>query len=157
MASSYKKDTIIFDLDGTLANIEERRKLANKNGKFSWKEFFNPDNIQLDEPNWPVIQTFHAMKSVGYRVIIFSGRSDITMDATMEWLKLYDIEPDFMIMRPHSNYTKDSELKKHWLDNLKSVGVYKENILCVYDDRDQVVKMWRENNIPCFQVNYGDF
>jgi len=31
------------------------------------------------------------------------------------------------------------------------------SILCVFDDRDKVVKMWRENNIACFQVEYGNF
>jgi hypothetical protein len=32
-----------------------------------------------------------------------------------------------------------------------------KEIMCVFDDRDKVVKMWRENGISCFQVNYGDF
>jgi hypothetical protein len=28
----------------------------------------------------------------------------------------------------------------------------------VYDDRDQVVDLWRlELGLPCMQVNYGDF
>jgi hypothetical protein len=26
-----------------------------------------------------------------------------------------------------------------------------------FDDRDRVVKMWREEGIRCFQVDYGDF
>jgi hypothetical protein len=30
-------------------------------------------------------------------------------------------------------------------------------VLCVFDDRDKVVKMWRENGINCFQVAPGDF
>jgi len=27
----------------------------------------------------------------------------------------------------------------------------------VFDDRDRVVKMWRENGIRCFQVAEGNF
>jgi len=27
----------------------------------------------------------------------------------------------------------------------------------VFDDRDQVVEMWRANGIPCFQVAPGNF
>jgi FMN phosphatase YigB (HAD superfamily) len=43
------KNTIIFDLDGTLANIDVRRKLATKpNGKLDWNVFHNPSNIKLD-------------------------------------------------------------------------------------------------------------
>ena len=52
-----KKDVVIFDLDGTLADIESRRKLAtNLNGKMDWDIFFDPSNIELDLPNEPVIE-----------------------------------------------------------------------------------------------------
>ena len=51
------KDVVIFDLDGTLANIDARRKLATKdNGKMNWDVFFDPTNISLDLPNQPVIE-----------------------------------------------------------------------------------------------------
>jgi len=33
----------------------------------------------------------------------------------------------------------------------------RKDILCVFDDRQKVVDMWRKNGITCFQVNYGDF
>jgi hypothetical protein len=33
----------------------------------------------------------------------------------------------------------------------------KSDILCIFDDRDKVVKMWRSNGIACFQVAPGDF
>ena len=49
---------IIFDLDGTLADIEVRRDVCTKeNGKMDWDKFFDPENINLDEPNQPVINT----------------------------------------------------------------------------------------------------
>ena len=36
---------IIFDLDGTLADIEDRRQLCTKeNGKMDWNKFFDPKN-----------------------------------------------------------------------------------------------------------------
>jgi hypothetical protein len=49
--------SVIFDLDGTLALIDKRRSKASKeNGKIDWKVFFSHENIQLDEPNIPVIK-----------------------------------------------------------------------------------------------------
>ena len=46
---------IIFDLDGTLALIDDRRALSTKdNGKIDWDIFFDPNNINLDKPNQPV-------------------------------------------------------------------------------------------------------
>ena len=52
-----KKNVVIFDLDGTLANIDARRSKATKDsGKMDWDIFFDPDNISLDLPNDPVIK-----------------------------------------------------------------------------------------------------
>ena len=148
--------TVIFDLDGTLALIDKRRELATigLNGKINWEIFFNPNNIQLDEPNIPVIKTFQAMKQAGFRVGIFSGRDSISEKETKEWLTENGINWDFIKMRPQGDFTPDDRLKKQWLDDELDQG---HSILCVFDDRDKVVKMWRENNIACFQVEYGNF
>lgn len=149
------KLTVIFDLDGTLALIDTRRKLATKpNGKIDWKTFFNPENIKLDEPNFPVIAAFQAMKAAGYRVGIFSGRDSISRVETEQWLSDFKIQPDFLRMRQQGSFTKDDTLKKQWLDEELEMG---HIILCTFDDRDKVVKMWRDNGIVCCQVNYGNF
>ena len=50
----------------------------------------------------------------------------------------------------------DDKLKQHWLDSLFE-GDRKNDIVCVFDDRDKVVKMWRENGLDCFQVANGNF
>lgn len=151
-----KTMTVIFDLDGTLALIDKRRELAaiESTGKINWEIFFNPDNIQLDEPNVPVIKTFQAMKQAGFRVGIFSGRDSISEKETKEWLAENGINWDFIKMRPQGDFTPDDILKKQWLDDEINQG---HSILCVFDDRDKVVKMWRENRIACFQVEYGNF
>jgi len=146
---------VIFDLDGTLALIDKRRsKSLQKSGKLNWEVFFSPENIQLDEPNTPVIKTFQAMKQAVFQVGIFSGRDSISRKETEVWLKENGIQFDFLKMRPQGDCTPDDVLKKMWLDEMISDG---KEILCVFDDRDKVVKMWRENGISCFQVNYGDF
>lgn len=147
--------TVIFDLDGTLARIDARRKLAARpNGKIDWQVFFDPENIPLDAPNWPVIRTFKAMKLAGFRVGIFSGRDAISWDATVHWLKEHGVDWDFFKMRPKGSFTPDDVLKKVWLDEMINDG---HDVMCVFDDRDKVVKMWRENGISCFQVAEGDF
>lgn len=147
--------TVIFDLDGTLALIDKRRKIsAKENGKLNWGKFFDPKNISLDEPNIPVIKTFQALKAAGYRVGIFSGRDSISKKETEAWLDENGIHPDFLRMRPQRNFTPDDVLKKTWLDEETQMG---HQILCTFDDRDKVVKMWRENNITCFQVAPGEF
>ena len=80
------KDIVIFDLDGTLADIDQRRKISTKdNGKMDWDKFFDPANISLDQPNFPVIKMAQALDDQGFKVVIFSGRSKATKEATKDW------------------------------------------------------------------------
>ena len=138
-----QKDTVIFDLDGTLALIDVRRALSTKpNGKINWGIFFDPSNITLDRPNDPVITTANILKTAGYKIVIFSGRSQATQDATQDWLDLA--------------HMPDNDLKQMWLDEYFP-GDQKNRIMCIYDDRDQVVKMWRDNGLRCMQVAQGNF
>jgi len=144
---------VIFDLDGTLALIDERRELAvMPNGKINWKVFYNPENIKLDKPNIPVIKCFKALAEQGFKMVILSGRDSISRVETKKWLRDNEIHPDILWMRPEGSYIPDDILKKKWLDEL---GI--DNIFCIFDDRDKVVKMWRDNGLTCFQVAPGNF
>jgi len=155
-----EKDVVIFDLDGTLADIDARRKLATKNnGKMNWDVFFDPANISLDLPNKPVIEMAKMLHNAGKTIVIFSGRSKATKDATAKWLADNDVPFNVMKMRPTGHpwaFMPDDKLKKSWLDNIFP-GKQKDNILCIFDDRDKVVKMWRDNGLSCFQVAEGNF
>ena len=145
---------VIFDLDGTLALIDKRRAISTKdNGKMDWDIFFNPKNIDLDLPNQPVMDMANMLSSQGYTIMILSGRSDVTHQATRDWLNKHDIWFDHLTMRPQNHlYMADNDLKQMWLD---SIG--KDNVAMVFDDRQQVVDMWRDNGLTTFQVADGDF
>ena len=160
---------IIFDLDGTLADISKRREVSSKpDGKIDWDKFYDPDNIKLDRPNYPVVEVAkHLWKD--YRIIIFSGRSAGTQEATEQWLEKYNIFYDDIKMRPTSQLMKpDDVLKEEWLDELieqeqeitdewDDPSFAMHRIMCVFDDRDKVVKMWRRRGLKCFQVAEGNF
>ena len=150
--------SVIFDLDGTLALIDDRRKISTKpNGKIDWDIFFDPKNIDLDKPNLPVIKLAQMFKDNGFRIVIFSGRSKATKDTTKDWLNKFDVPFDVLKMRPTSNdfkFKPDDDLKQMWLDSLFP---NKDDIFAVVDDRKKVVDMWRRNGLTCFQVADGDF
>jgi hypothetical protein len=150
--------TVIFDLDGTLALIDERRKISIKNnGKMDWDTFFDPKNIELDKPNPAVIKSAQLFKDAGFAIVIFSGRSKATKDATRDWLNRFNVPFDVLKMRPTSNefkFMKDDDLKEKWLNDLFPD---KDEIFAVFDDRNKVVEMWRRNGLTCFQVADGDF
>lgn len=150
--------TVIFDLDGTIALIDDRRKIATKpDGKINWDVFFNPDNISFDLPNLPVIQVLKMFKQQGFKIVILSGRLDNTKDATKRWLILNGVPFDVLQMRPNTNnfkFVPDDDLKQHWLDTMFTD---KDSIFAVFDDRQKVVDMWRSNGLTCFQVADGNF
>ena len=148
------KKIVIFDLDGTLALIDKRRAISTKdNGKMDWDKFFDPKNIDLDLPNQTVIDMADMLFVKGYTIFILSGRSDVTQSATIKWLTENDVYFDHLFMRPQNLlYMPDNDLKQMWLD---TIGV--DNVAMVFDDRNQVVDMWRDNGLTTFQVAKGDF
>ena len=170
---TMNKNTVIFDLDGTLAIIDKRKEHATKaDGKINWNEFFNPAHIAFDEPNEPVIKLAQMFKAEGFEILIFSGRNDRMWEKTVEWLEWNDVPYDLLVMRPdkfqgrtwpvaESNpatpdmrYMPDEVLKKAMLDE------FMEDINDVYlvvDDRDKVVKMWRSLGLNVWQVADGNF
>ena len=148
------KTTVIFDLDGTLALVDKRREIAKKpNGKIDFDIFYDPQYIELDEPNSFVIELAKMYKRDGYEIVIVSGRSDRTKEATERWLEKYGILYDRMIMRKRKNFTPDNELKERWLEKYLDP----DNIHVVVDDRQRVVDMWRRNGLDVFQVANGNF
>ena len=146
---------VIFDLDGTLADITQRRALSQKtNGKMDWDIFFDPKNIDLDQPNIPVIKTLQLFIDNGFKIVIFSGRADKTFNATTNWLMNNQVMWHLLKMRPEDkHFWPDNKLKQHWLDTV----IDKDDVFAVFDDRQQVVDMWRSNGLTTFQVADGNF
>jgi len=139
----------VFDLDGTLADIEHRKHHV-RDGNRAWREFFA--ECTDDRPNEPVIAALNALQAAGHRIEIWSGRSDEVQAETRKWLSEHGINPVLLTrMRPEKNYTPDDQLKRAWLLECD------ERPDAIYDDRNKVVDMWRREGIPCFQVAPGDF
>jgi len=148
------KNTIIFDLDGTLALIEERRlKSIKPNGKLDWGKFCDPSLIKYDKPNTPVIKMAQLFAEAGYSIYIFSGRSDRSKLTTQAWLSRNRVPYHKLVMRKQKNYTPDEILKERWLDKYAD----KDDVFLVVDDRQKVVDMWRSLGLTVFQVASGDF
>ena len=155
------KATYIFDLDGTLADIRKRLSLANKGEEMDWSEFFNPDYIKYDKPKDDVINMARIIYEEGFNVVIFSGRLDTTREKTIEWLDNHSVDYHALIMRPQATdeFTNDAVLKERWLEELVDTRLsgHMGLIWGVYDDRNQVVDMWRSKGLTCYQVAKGDF
>jgi phosphoglycolate phosphatase-like HAD superfamily hydrolase len=123
--------------------------------KPNWDEFYNL--CDKDEPNTPVIEVFKHLRSShsdkSFKLIIFSGRSEVVREKTEFWLENNGIQPEKLYLRPDNDYTPDDYMKRKWLNELGG----HERVFCVFDDRQKVVDMWRSYGITCFQVAPGNF
>ena len=144
---------VVFDIDGTLANIEHRLAFVRSKPK-NWKAF--DAGIPNDAVNPYVAEAFHSLKAAGNEIIFASGRSERTRDATMKWLqdnrfwnytaKLY--------MRKADDFRGDNIVKQEILDEI--IADYGRKPDMVFDDRPRVVRMWRDNGIFVFNVYQGE-
>lgn len=137
---------IIVDIDGTLAFMKDRGP-------------FDDSLVHTDLPNKPVIKLVNDLyyEAIVNEILIVSGRQSTPecREATETWLNLNLDVPWKLFMRPAGDTRKDSVVKKEIFDTHIRDKYY---VSFVLDDRNQVVDMWRkELNLPCFQVNYGDF
>lgn len=149
------KPLYIFDLDGTLALTEHRQHIVDDvNNPDRWREFFAA--CVNDSPNEPVIRTLQTLADAGCEIRIWSGRSDEVAQQTVDWLDYWGCRARSELkMRAAGDYTPDDKLKLSWLRALPEAD--RERLVAIFDDRDKVVAMWRDEGVACFQVARGEF
>jgi hydroxymethylpyrimidine pyrophosphatase-like HAD family hydrolase len=141
----------LFDIDGTLANIEHRRAYVQTKPK-NWPAFNRAmvHDTAYDDIIW-LAQNFYEQ---GHTIVICSGRGAENKDVTVKWLDDNDIKFHGLYMRPIHDSRRDDIIKFELLEEIRKD--YGEPFM-VFDDRDQVVNMWRQNGIRCLQVAPGNF
>jgi predicted kinase len=133
---------IIVDVDGTLA-------LHVSRGPFEYEKCLE------DAPNPRVVEIIKMLKGT-YEIVVCSGREGTEQchGDTVEWLHRHGITYSAFFIRPEGDTRKDSIIKREILE--RDI-LPRWNPVLVVDDRDQVVRMWRDAGLPCWQVADGAF
>lgn len=144
---------VIFDIDGTSASHEGVRSP------------YDYTRVIYDKPRHAVIAAASVYHKAGYEIIKLSGRDGSCRPDTEKWLNrefiygendgsIHQI-PYKLFMRAPGDKRQDRIIKGEIFD-VHIREFY--NVEAVFDDRDQVVDLWRlELQMNCFQVNYGNF
>lgn len=137
---------IIVDIDGTVALKGARSP-------------FDETRVHEDRPNQPVIDTIRALWSHGLvhtdglAVIFMSGRTEGCRKETEAWLDEHVGLPCQLYMRSAGDGRKDWIVKNELFFLIRD----KYNVIGVFDDRNQVVELWRKLGLQVYQVADGNF
>lgn len=148
---------IVFDIDGTLANIKHRLCYLDKTlkNKPDWQSF--NDAMINDEINLHIAAIYHKMcnnlHSSNNPAIFVTGRPETHRQQTENWLLKHKLIPNYLFMRPAGDYRTDVEIKQ----DIVLKYIKEAPILFVVDDRDAVVTMWRQLGYKCLQCQKGDY
>lgn len=146
-----KKTAIIVDLDGTLCNINHRLVHVKKEGKKDWGSFFR--ELPNDLPNEWCVELINKFSN-DHEIIFCSGRPDDHEKPTITWLNKHLSVLYGLFMRRRGDFRPDDQIKEIILD-FELLSRY--DIKFVVDDRDRVVKMWRDRGFTVLQCAKGDF
>lgn len=135
-------EVVLVDIDGTVAVMNGRSP-------------YDMTRVGDDTPNHAVITAVRAMHAAGHGVVFCSGRDDSCRLETQAWLDLHIGVPQLgLFMRAEGDSRKDSIVKREIFDR-EIRDRYR--VVGVFDDRMQVVRMWRSLGLTVFQVADGDF
>ena len=146
------KQTIIFDIDGTIANVDHRRHHVEQTVN-DWVAF--KEDTKFDTAVDWVCDIAKRHIALGDNVAFFSARNEIQRSVTetqiSEWIGKGHCG---IFLRADDDFRSDVEFKRELADKFEEVG---GKIDIVFDDRNSVVQMWRDRGTTVVQVAEGDF
>ena len=151
---------IIFDIDGTLLNIQHRVHFLHLNPP-DWESF----NCSM-KGDHPITEMVEPLRMVGNdkqtRLIFCSGRSEgsrsITENQIASILEQISHEENSkkinLYLRAANDFREDTLVKSDLYDQMIVDGFQPK---MVFEDRASVVEMWRARGLRCLQVAEANF
>jgi hypothetical protein len=143
------EEIIIFDIDGTLADISERVHHIRRKPK-NWNAF--NEGMAKDKAIRSMVRLCNILYSSGLYIVLCSGRNEKNRSETIAWLKAQGVNYHELLLRKDEDFRTDSIVKREILGTLD-----KSRILFVVEDRSRVVEMWRSEGLVCLQCAPGEF
>ena len=142
---------IVFDIDGTLANIEHRRSFVATKPK-NWKAF--TAGIPNDTPHEDIVTLSSMLVSCGNTLLLCSGRGEEQRDVTVDQMNEFGVLYSKLYMRPAKDHRPDDIIKVELLQQIREEF---GNPWLWFDDRTRVVNAIRAEGVRVLQVCAGDF
>jgi predicted secreted acid phosphatase len=142
-------EIVIFDIDGTLADVSERIHHLKKKPK-DWDAFFG--GMAQDRAIHSMVWLCNLLYASGVQIILCSGRNEQHHAETVKWLAEKGVQYHDLLLRKDKDHRSDTVVKREML-----AGIDKSRIAFVVEDRSRVVEMWRSEGLVCLQCAPGEF
>lgn len=140
----------IFDIDGTIADNSHRTHHLQQQPK-DWESYHR--DVEADGVYQHILGV--ARKLGEDTAIVFcTGRHEAQRKVTEDFLYRHGFLAFEIYMRAENDFRPDHVIKLELLQMIHNDGF---KPIMAFDDRNSVVKMWRDAGIPCAQVADGDF
>lgn len=141
------KTAVIFDMDGTLADVSSIRHHLNKfdsTQRRVMKHFhrFHAESVSVPAHDY-VVNASQVAHMMGHAVLVVTARKHMWRHHTAWWLAIHDVPSDMLMMRGNDDNRKDYEVKKDMLDTIRKAY----NVIHAWDDNPSIIKLWTEEGI----------
>lgn len=142
------KPCVIFDMDGTLANVSSIRHYL-KPDIHHGKDFdtFHAESVNVP-PHSHVVNAAQVAKLLGHDVVIVTARKHMWRHQTAWWLAMHGVPSDALFMRGNKDQRKDYDVKKDILSTIRQAWTP----IHAWDDNPNIIRLWNEEGIPCTVV-----
>ncbi|MEW6737205.1 MAG: HAD family acid phosphatase [Acidobacteriota bacterium] len=149
MSTEINTEIVIFDIDGTLADISQRRYHLEKYPQ-DWDAFFQ--DMKQDKAIVPMVRLCNTLYQAGFKIVLCTGRPAKYQSETIAWLANYGVKYHKLFLRADGDRRSDAVIKREMLAKLDRAA-----IAFVVEDRSRTVDMWRSEGLICLQCAPGDF
>lgn len=138
-----KRKAIIFDMDGTLADVRAIRHHVLNGTRHKDFDKFHEESVNVP-PNEHVAEAARQAHADGLAVLIVTARSAKWRHHTAMWLAINHIPSEGMWMRPNKDHRPDFEVKSDILRRIQASF----DVIHAWDDNPSVIQLWESHNIP---------
>lgn len=156
MAKLKKRKAWIFDVDGTLANVDSiLYHIVKQHDRPEFKKNFaqfHKDSVNCPPRPEVVDMVWEAIDN-NKDIIVVTARREEWRAHTAYWLKQKaNVPHDALFMRDNHDYRPDYDVKKDILDHIRLFW----NVEHAIDDNPKIIKLWEENGIPTTKIGTWD-
>jgi uncharacterized HAD superfamily protein len=139
----------IFDVDGTLANVDPYLHLVRGSNR-DYDAFHEASIDAL--PNVEVVEMLNNAVADQHAILVVTSRKDKWRGLTSMWLAKNNLRSHALFMRADEDNRTDYEVKKDILHKINNHW----KVLHAVDDNPSVLQLWQEHGIPTTKIGTWD-